>query len=269
MSEYRRNCPKCDKEILYKHKCSFAVALKKNSVCRSCMQSGKNNHFFNKKHTVESKQKMSKFQSTERQFTNEQKEQAKQQLLKVTNNRPLYDIWLEKYGKNIADQKLNDFKSKLSKRNSGEGNPMFGKPSPQGSGNGWSGWYNGWFFRSIRELSYMILIIEKNNLSWAIPNKTFRISYLDHAGKKRTYIPDFIINGNKIIEIKPTKLHNSPKVIAKSNAAKRFCRDKSFSYEIVDPEVLTYDQILKLYFENKIKFLPKYDKKFRKRYLNE
>jgi hypothetical protein len=33
---------------------------------------------------------------------------------------------------------------------------MYGKPSPQGSGNGWSGWYKGKYFRSIMELSFIV-----------------------------------------------------------------------------------------------------------------
>ena len=33
---------------------------------------------------------------------------------------------------------------------------MYGRFSPRGSGNGWSGWYKEWYFRSLLELSYMI-----------------------------------------------------------------------------------------------------------------
>ena len=32
----KRNCPKCNKEILYKNKESFSVSIKENSICRSC-----------------------------------------------------------------------------------------------------------------------------------------------------------------------------------------------------------------------------------------
>ncbi len=38
----------------------------------------------------------------------------------------------------------------------GEGNNMYGRPSPQGSGNGWSGWYKERYFRSLRELMFLI-----------------------------------------------------------------------------------------------------------------
>ena len=48
----------------------------------------------------------------------------------------------------------------------GEKNAQYGKPAYGGSGNGWSGWYKEWYFRSIMELSFMINYIEKNNLKW-------------------------------------------------------------------------------------------------------
>jgi hypothetical protein len=63
----------------------------------------------------------------------------------------------ELYGK----EKANKMKNNLSILNSGSKNKMYGKPSPQGSGNGWSGWYKGWYFRSLIELSYMVNVIEK------------------------------------------------------------------------------------------------------------
>jgi len=43
---------------------------------------------------------------------------------------------------------------------------MYGKPAPIGSGNGWSGWYKGWYFRSLLELSFMINVIERFKMSW-------------------------------------------------------------------------------------------------------
>jgi hypothetical protein len=57
-------------------------------------------------------------------------------------------------------------KKKMSDSISGEKNFWFGKPSPVGSGNGWSGWYKGWYFRSLLELSFMIKVIERFKFSW-------------------------------------------------------------------------------------------------------
>ena len=44
---------------------------------------------------------------------------------------------------------------KISNASKGKNNPMYGKPSPQGSGNGWSGWYKGIYFRSLLYSSFM------------------------------------------------------------------------------------------------------------------
>jgi hypothetical protein len=143
---------------------------------------------------------------------------------------------------------------------------MFGKPSPQGSGNGWSGWYKNWFFRSLRELSYMIKVLEEQQLNWKTPDKSFKILYIDYAGKNRTYFPDFIID-NRVIEIKPLKLHNTPKILAKKKAAEDFCKSQNMTYELIDPIMLSKEEIKSLYISGQIKFLDKYDTKFRERYL--
>ena len=119
-------------------------------------------------------------------------------LNKGSNNpmygKSFYDVWLKKYGKEVADQKMTEYRQKQSELNSGENNNMYGKPSPNGSGNGWSGWYNGWFFRSIRELSYMIKVIERYNLKWESgETNKWKIQYKDYDGLIRNYFPDFII----------------------------------------------------------------------------
>lgn len=85
--------------------------------------------------------------------------------------KTFYDIWVEKYGLEIANQKLIEFKNNRSKSSTGEKNPMFGKTSPTGSGNGWSGWYKDWYFRSINELSFMINVIERFKFTWVSGEK--------------------------------------------------------------------------------------------------
>lgn len=243
MIDLKRNCPNCNVEIKYSTKSSFYTARKQNRLCILCALK-------NRKKRI---------------FSDKEKEQAKQQLKKVTNKRPLYSIWLEKYGKEEADLKLIKLKEKQSILNSGEKNNMFGKPSPQGSGNGWSGWYKNWYFRSLRELSYMINVIEKQNLNWRNADKNYKISYTDYTGKVKLYYPDFIID-NKIIEIKPIKLHSSPKVFAKKIAAENFAKTLNMFYELIDPPILSEEEIKMLYLNNKIRFIDKYDKKFKERY---
>ena len=42
-------------------------------------------------------------------------------------HKSVYEFWLESYGKDIADEKMSDYKNKHSDRVSGEKNPMYGK----------------------------------------------------------------------------------------------------------------------------------------------
>lgn len=266
---FKRSCPICNKTIFYSKKHNCAAAENRKSECRSCQAKrkvGVKNPFYGKTHSQETKNIISHFNSEVRVLSNDFLKQAKVNLSKVTNKRPLYNIWLEKYGKEIADQKLQLFKNKQSLNQSGINNPMYGKPSPQGSGNGWSGWYKNWYFRSLRELSYMIKVLEDQGLTWEIPDKNFKIPYIDYTGQSRTYFPDFIVD-NKIIEIKPYKLHNTPKVLAKKKAAEDFCKSKNMNYELIDPILLSEEEIKLLYLSGQIKFLDKYDLKFKEKYL--
>lgn len=45
-----RNCPKCNKQLFYKYKCSFENSERKNLCCASCVRKGKSAH--NKKHYI-------------------------------------------------------------------------------------------------------------------------------------------------------------------------------------------------------------------------
>ena len=122
---------------------------------------------------------------------------------------------------------------KHRQNSSGKNNPMYGKPSPQGSGNGWKGWYKGFFFRSLREACFMIRMDEEGK-EWK-SGESISIPY-EFEGKSRTYHPDFII-GNKIIEIKPKRLINSSLILAKTKAAKNFCSQNGYEYEIFEEPV--------------------------------
>jgi hypothetical protein len=94
-----------------------------------------------------------------------------------------YKVWVKKYGKKIADNMNRE--CSLKKSHKGEKNYWFGKTPPFGSGNGWSGWYNGWYFRSLLELSYMVNIIEKYNIDWVSGEKNeYKIEYY-HNNKEK------------------------------------------------------------------------------------
>lgn len=137
---------------------------------------------------------------------------------------------IEKYGEEIGTMKYNEMIEKrsyscskdglinkfgiqiaeeicLSKSNKGHNNGMYGKVSPEGSGNGWSGWYKDIHFRSILELSYL-LYLDENNIEYkSAETKEYEVQYR-YNNSDRTYKPDFIVN-DEIIEIKPKNLINS------------------------------------------------------------
>ena len=178
-----------------------------------------------------------------------------------------YQWWTEKYGVDVANKKLQELTQKQSIAAQGEKNSMYGKPSPRGSGNGWSGWYKGWFFRSIHELSYMINVIEKNGWKWESgEQKKFAIPYVNWEGAQRTYFADFILDGETVVECKPKRLHKSVTVQSKQQGALKFCSENGLTYRIECPVLLSTDEMKKLHDCGKIKFLPRYEKMFLEKY---
>lgn len=166
--------------------------------------------------------------------------------------KKIYDIWVEKYGIEEADRRELERRKKVSESTKGEKNWMFGKPAPQHSGNGWKGWYKGWFFRSLRELSYMISVIEKEGHSWkSAETVEFAVKYIDFEGQERSYFADFIINEKEMVEIKPERLHNSDKVTRKKMAAIKFCDKNNLEYKLIDCPILDV-RIIKNLIDNKL-----------------
>jgi hypothetical protein len=271
MKEYKRICPTCKKELTHKHYVSFRVSLKKNKPCSKCAnleranridereknslrqlgkRKGIENPFFGKKHTNETKQII--------------KEKRGYQIITKGKDNPLFGKTLEEI---VGTEKANEIKLKKSINYSGKGNPMYGKPSPKGSGNGWSGWYNGWFFRSLLELSYMINIIERYQLNWLTGEiKKYKINYIDYKGVERNYFPDFIINGKYMVELKPKSLFKSDIVIRKKNAAKLFCEKNDMTYKLTCVPLLSNEKISELIETKKITLTQKYERKYNENY---
>ena len=265
--ENTRTCPGCKKLLTYSNKYNCRDAEKNKRNCSKCdgeLKSinylGRNNHFFGKHHKEITKNNLSE----ERKGKHFSKNTEFKKGQKTLNKIPLYKIWLKKFGKEIADEKLNKLKNKQSLNSSGNKNPMYGKPSPKGSGNGWSGWYKNWFFRSINELSYMINVIERFRIKWENgESKKYKIEYLDWENKKRNYFPDFILEKKYMIECKPKKLWNTPSVLSKRKYAEIFCNKNGFKYKIVNCRKLSIEEIRILHKNGQIKFTEKYEIKFK------
>jgi len=169
----------------------------------------------------------------------------------------------DRYGKEKADKmRLN-----RSNRMQGSNNHMFGKPSPTGSGNGWSGWYKEYYFRSLLELSYLVYLIDNDIKFEHAENKKYAVKYLNFKGEARNYFPDFyIFETEEIVEIKPKHLIGSVDNIAKFNAAR--LQYKNFKI-ITENEIvkLSNDKIKSLYMSGDLKFVDRYDIKFKERYM--
>lgn len=280
MKEYKRNCPKCNKELIYVNAQSLYGAKKRKTWCYECRKKEVNSRpdFQEKKKIIDNSFKQ-KFIGDGNPFYGKTHSKKTKDLIRKNTprkfgkdnpcyNKSVYDWWIENEGKEVADKKLIELKKKISITSSGENNPMYGKPSPQGSGNGWSGWYNGWYFRSLHELSYMVKVIERFHLNWESgEQKKYLMKYVDWEGKQRNYFCDFVIGGKYLVECKPKKLHGSVSVQSKVVGAKKFCHRNGFKYKLISPIMLNDKEMMMLYKTGKIKFLKKYEEKFKKRYL--
>lgn len=233
-------------------------------ICES--RKGEGNSFFGRKHSKESLEKMLE----NKDYTYAQTDDFKKKVARHGKDngmfgKKVYDVWIEKYGQEKADVLLDELKEKLSKSSKGKNNAMYGKPAPTGSGNGWSGWYKEWYFRSLKELSYMINVIEKNNWDWkAAECEELTIKYLSHDGTDRTYKADFLVENKWLIEVKPMKLMNSPTNKKKKEAAIKFCENIGIEYKMVDIEGIKNEQLIELVESGEVKLLKKYEDKLKR-----
>tara|TARA_Y100000310_G_scaffold345742_1_gene469101 strand:+ start:1200 stop:2123 length:924 start_codon:yes stop_codon:yes gene_type:complete len=287
-----RICPNCTREIIHINKKSWKRSIKKGSFCSSCSSKivqndpvykekqaayrreafkGEGNPFYGKKHSIATRAKMKKIQQGldkknnpiyhSKEFKEKSKHVGKDNGMYGKN---YYDIWVEKYGKKEANKKMAELKKSKSLQTSGKNNPMYGRPSPQGSGNGWSGWYKEWYFRSLKELSYMINVIEKNNYKWrTAETNDLAIKYVDYNGNNKTYRADFLIEEMNLIEVKPIRLFNTPSNIVKKEAAIIFCKKRGYNYVVSDVKILSVKDIKCFYEKGDIRFIKKYEEKWR------
>lgn len=182
---------------------------------------------------------------------------------KAMKGKNMYYFWEKRYGKEIAEKKMDDYKEKRRILHSGENNPMYGVPPKNGSGCGYKGWYKTHYFRSLREVAYMIHL-DENNIPWSsAEKKSFEIKYINWDGADRTYRPDFLINEKNLIEIKPKRLHKSPTIMAKTKAALVWAAANGFTYEIIDFEI-DATKIMTALNEGLIKFNRDYKERFLK-----
>ena len=263
-------CSKCKliKNVLYSTHKRNSLKRIGNYICIKCIGinnciNNANNQFgktyeelYGIKKSKEIKAKLQYFNLNERVYNPES--YIKGRLCKNKGK-----TWEEIFGKDRAIE----LKKQHSFNNSGKNNPMYGRPTPNGSGNGWSGWYKGWFFRSLLELSFMINYIEKNNIQWiSAESKKYTIKYKNYNGNDRTYRADFILENNILVEIKPNKLLKTLSVQLKQNAAEKWCISHNMKYKIFsekDFDKLKKCDIIELYKNGNIIFTDRYKEKIK------
>ena len=292
---FTRKCPKCGKELSYKAKQAFKKFEKLNALCRSCTKKGhKDSDETRAKKSTATKgqnnpmagrsvysvwlEKYGKEEADLRRESQSKKIKGKKiifakpieernYLRGVDNkmkNGGLLPLMIKKYGKEEADKKWIEFKQKQSKNSTGSNNPMFGKPSPMGSGNGWKGWYKGFFFRSIMEASFLKYLFDNNITFESAENNKFKIEYFDTYRKRNAnYFPDYYLtNSKEIIEVKPLRLTQTINNKDKFEAARKKYGNKFKIMTQEDFHILTNDEIRELKNNRTLRFQDRYEQKY-------
>ena len=265
-----RNCPQCNKELEYTNIKNRNKANKLKTICGSCrakeVQSrpdvkqqvsafrkkayiGKNNPFYGKKHSPETIAKIRANRRHEIYKTSEYRKKISS--ITTGSKNPMFgknieEIWRAKYGESGANERRIALSKKRSENAKGSKNSMYGKPPSVGAGSGWGGWYKDWYFRSLKELTY-VLQIEENNWRWESAEcKQYAIPYTDNNGVEKTYRADFVVNGKMLVEVKPERLMNSVSNCLKRDAAIGYCKERGLQYVMIDPGSLCPQRLLDL-----------------------
>jgi len=211
-----------------------------STKCKARAYGGVGNPFFGKNHSDETKEaiRVKKQGKTYSPEVNAKKVRRGAQ--NGMYQRCNYDVWLEKYGPEIALQKQLAANAKKVRR--GAQNGMYGKSPSKKAGNSVKCWYKGYFCRSLSELSFIINYCERFRLLFETAETT---KYKVVIGPNKTYRPDFLVNNKFIVEIKPKglqKAHADKFSIAKAEFLKQ-----GLTFKVIDPiKKLSYNDIFAL-----------------------
>jgi hypothetical protein len=259
--------------------------LHKNDLCRSCRVKS---HWAPGGHRHAERKKLSESQkgiTLEERWGFEKASSAKAKISKSLSgeNHPCFGSkkWHgcnENYNAHLKNWKGKTFdeifgkekskiiRDKLSAKCSGSKNPMYGKPPPQGSGNGWSGWYKETYFRSLLELSYLKYLID-NSIKFENGELKSHMIYYTINETQRTYHPDYyLIDSDELIEIKPKKLLNSSNNVIKFAKAKELFGEK---FKIITEENIEkiLDEDIKIMKNSgDLIFIDRYEEKYKNKY---
>jgi hypothetical protein len=194
----------------------------------SKMNSGKGNPFFGKKHSKKTKKLMS---NNHADFMGENNPLVKW-LNKDDKNREEYSRIMKEVWKNPKNAKI------LSERNS----KAIESAMLNGNYNPYSNCLHGWFeskkfaTKFYYQSSYELKFLEFCESSPKITNlekSKFVIPYVDKNGQKRKYFPDFLVNKNILIEIKPKSMVGYNNNEEKIEFAKKYCFENGLKYKLL------------------------------------
>jgi len=180
--------------------------------------------------------------------------------------RSVYSVWLEKFGKEIADEKYQKMLEKLSKASSGENNPMYGEPPPEGTSYGWSGKYKGIHFRSKLELYYLKYLLDNNIKFENGEQGKYKIPYETNLGVFNYFTDYYLLETDKFIEIKPKNLIDSYINQCKFKAARELLEDKHIIITENNLIKISLNEMYELYINRDLIFTINTEQKFLKLY---
>ena len=115
------------------------------------------------------------------------------------------------------------------------------------SGGGVKGWYREHFFRSLRELTFMLHLDREGRVWKTGETSDYVVRYVNpYTQKLGTYRPDFIVDTTRMVECKPISLQNTVIATVKAQAAREFCAQREMSYQIIDPGKITWQELFEL-----------------------
>ena len=272
-----RICPKCNKKIQYKDYISIKYVeklTKEGKLCRSCISAevmrGKSVYqtWIDKYGKEIADIKMQEFKNKCRE--NSLGEKNVNYKNKVNGNKGLLQFSKNCKGKTFEEiygiEKSIELKQKISNATSGKNNPMYGKPAPKRSGNGWSGYYGNYYFRSMLELYYLIYLVDNNINFESGEKKKHSIQYI-MDGLERNYFPDYyLIDTDEYVEIKPQNLVNSYQNKLKFEAAKNKLGNKHIILTEKNIVKIDIEKLYNLYINKNIIFDKEYDVRFQEYY---
>jgi hypothetical protein len=240
-----RSCPKCNRDITYKNKIGYELAIKSNKPCRSCSLRGKKqteqwklNISLGRKgkntgeHNAAKRLEVRKLLSDNNAMKNPIHRAAQLKSVNRKEHKLKLSVGAKKFWENLS---TDDRKSFIEKRIHSYSIGL-SEGRYEINANRWKvGYYTSsisgiseWYDSSL-ELSRM-KYYDSLGIEWTKKHH-IRIPYINSKGLNTFYVPDFLLIKENIIEETKGWLNSS--VELKSRAAIEYCRKHNMKYRLL------------------------------------